>query len=136
MKFNKTTEYALRILSFMALHSDELCSADLLNEKLQIPKKYLQRLLTDLSKAGFISSIRGRKGGFTFARELGSIYLSEIIDFTEGANWTPKCLFGFSECVLENPCAMHNLWAGHFIEQVKMLHSTSLADMKANALQQ
>jgi Rrf2 family protein len=130
MSFSKTTEYALRILSYMSSHDAGLYSAELLFSELHIPKKYLQRLLTDLSKSGFIKSIRGRNGGFTFARDIHSIFLAEIINATEGINWAPKCFFGFNECALENPCVIHTLWTENYNAQAIMLATTSLGDLK------
>jgi Rrf2 family protein len=133
MNFNKTTEYALRILSYMSLHEADLHSAEALFAELHIPKKYLQRILTDLGRGGFIQSIRGRNGGFAFSRDINTIFLSEIINFSEGVDWSPKCIFGFNECALDNPCAIHNLWTDSQVAQAKMLSSTSLADLKKQA---
>lgn len=130
MNFTKTTEYALRTLGYMSLHTDELHSADVLSEKLSVPKKYLQRLLTDLSKAGFLKSARGRNGGFSFDRNPDQIFLSEIISSTEGVDWAPKCIFGFGECAFDNACAMHDIWCDAHNTLVKMLSNTRLTDLK------
>ncbi len=130
MNFSKTTEYALRILSYMSLHETEMQSAEQLFEKLKIPKKYLQRILTDLARSGFIKSIRGRNGGFAFARSPQQISLSEIIASTEGIKWEPKCIFGFGECAFDNACAMHDLWCDTHNSLVTMLTSTRLSDLK------
>lgn len=130
MNFTKTTEYALRILGYMSLHEDILHTAEQLSEKLQIPKKYLQRLLTDLAKNGFLKSVQGRNGGFCFERSPGQIFLSEIIASTEGINWEPKCIFGFGECAFDNACAMHDIWCDTHQSLAAMLKSTRLSDLK------
>ena len=130
MNFSKTTEYALRILGYMSLHANELHSADALSEKLSVPKKYLQRLLTDLSKAGFLKSTRGRNGGFSFDRSPDQIFLSQIVAATEGADWEPKCIFGFGTCAFENACAMHDIWCDTHNSLVTMLNNTRLSDLK------
>ncbi len=130
MNFNKSTEYALRILSYMSLNECDIHTADVLHNNLQIPKKYLQRILTDLVRGNFIISIRGRNGGFTFARNINTITLSEIINFSEGFDWEQKCFFGFKECALDQPCIMHGLWAEKHDAQVRMLNSTTLGDLK------
>ena len=131
MNFNKSTEYALRILSYMSLNESDLYTADVLHENLQIPKKYLQRILTDLVRGNFIISIRGRNGGFSFARDINTIHLAEIINFSEGIAWEQKCFFGFKDCALDQPCIMHNLWAEKHDAQVRMLNSTTLGDLKS-----
>ena len=62
MILSKTSEYALRILAFMSKNEDKLYSAKFLVDTLQISDKYLRRLMTDLTKAGFIYSVQGRDG--------------------------------------------------------------------------
>jgi len=130
MTLSKTTEYALRILAFMAIEEKEKYSSDYIHKQLKIPKKYLQRLLTVLSKNGLIKSERGKYGGFTFAKKANKIFLSDIIKAVEGFPTAPTCFFGFGECVLENPCAMHDIWADSQMNLIKVLSSTKLTDLK------
>lgn len=110
MKFSKTTEYALRILCYMAQEPNKLYPARFLVEKLQISDKYLRRLMTDLSKAGFIKSTHGRDGGYSFSKQPSGIHLWEIIDSVEGFDKYLECVLGFKKCTDHNPCALHNLW--------------------------
>lgn len=58
MKFSKTSEYALRILTYMVKDSTQLYSAKKLIDELKISDKYLRRLMTSLTKAGFIESVQ------------------------------------------------------------------------------
>ena len=129
MTFSKTTEYALRTLTLMATEGKELYSSDYLHKQLKIPKKYLQRLLTDLSKNGLITSIRGKFGGYSFSKNIDSIFLSDIIEAVEGFQTTPSCFFGFSECALEDPCAMHEVWEKSQTDLIKTLSSTKLSEL-------
>lgn len=129
MTFSKTTEYALRALALMTEKPDELLSADCLHKELKIPKKYLQRLLTDLSKSGLIESVRGKYGGYKLGRTSNNIFLSEIIEAVEGFKKEPTCFFGFGECIHPSPCAMHEVWAKSQNEIIKVLSTTSLAQM-------
>jgi len=129
MTFTKTTEYALRTLTFMAQKPDALYSATFLHKQLKIPHNYLQRLLTDLTKCELLKSVRGRHGGFTFFKKIDKIRLSEIINAVEGFKDTPSCFFGFSECAVDNPCAMHEVWTKWQTEIIKKLSTTSLVDL-------
>ncbi len=131
MFISKTSEYALRILTYMALNSETQFSAFTLFHELHIPKRYLMRLLTDLSKSGFIKATRGRNGGYVFARPLSTIYFSEIIDSVEGLLSFEACVLGNTFCPVDKPCVMHQLWdkpKRAFLETIK---STSLADLKS-----
>lgn len=111
MKLSNTSEYALRILFFMARDEAKLYSAKYLIDELKISDKYLRKLMTNLAKAGFISSIQGRDGGYKFNKKVDEIFLSDVIDAVEGMDKYTGCALGFCECSDTNPCAMHKTWA-------------------------
>jgi Rrf2 family protein len=130
MFLSKTSEYALRILTYMALNNETQFSAQNLFKELGIPKRYLMRLLTDLSKSGFIKATRGRSGGYVFAKALDTIYFSEIIESVEGLLSFEGCVLGNAVCPVDKPCAMHQIWEKPkqaFFETIK---KTTLADLK------
>lgn len=130
MKLSKTSEYAIRILSFMAKSEDDLFTAKYLIEKLEISDKYLRRLMTNLTKAGLIISTQGKNGGYTFARGADKIFISEIIDAVEGFEKYLGCILGFDTCSDENPCSMHKVWAKNRDELLKTFSETSLTQLK------
>ncbi len=130
MFLSKTTTYAIRILIFMATDEQPLFSAQYLFEKLNISNRYLRRLLTDLTKHGFITSLRGRNGGFVFARKMDSIFLSEIIEAVEGFNLLETCIMGRTDCKLSPVCAMHGSWLEIRDNMKKTFSLTSLQDIK------
>jgi len=130
MNLSKTSEYALRILSFMAINREERFTAQYLHEKLKIPHRYLRKLLTSLSKRKFIKSNKGRGGGVSLLRKPEKIYLSEIIDSTQGLDVSTSCIFGYKNCLLTEKCVMHDKW-DEARENIKMiLRTTNLADIK------
>ncbi len=104
-------------------------SAKYLVEKLKISDKYLRRLMTDLSKAGFIRSIQGRDGGYIFDRDLRSIVLSDIIEAVEGMDKYMGCILGFDKCSDDNPCVLHDSWVIIREEFISLFHGVSLADL-------
>ena len=118
----------------MAKEPEKLYSAKYLVEQLKISDKYLRRLMTDLSKAGFISSVQGREGGYKFAKRLNEIYLSEIIESVEGMEKYMGCVLGFNQCSDENPCVMHATWSKVRAQFVKTFQNKTLADFNFNEI--
>jgi Rrf2 family protein len=94
----------------MARDADKKYAAKYLVEQLKISDKYLRRILTVLTKAGIIVSIRGREGGYAFQKKIQEIFLSDIVNATGGMDKYQDCVLGFSECSDETPCVLHSQW--------------------------
>lgn len=124
-----TTEYALRILAFMVKDPTRLYSAKYLVEKLKISDKYLRRIMTDLTKAGFIRSVQGRDGGYEFNKNLDEIYLKDIVNMTEGMNKHLACVLGLEQCSDSNPCALHETFRDLRKEYLKIFETKTLANI-------
>lgn len=130
MNFSKTTEYALRILSHMTMDTSKLHRANDMNDTLEIPLRYLRKLLTTLSKSGLLISVQGKGGGYKIGRDLNTIYLFDIVKVTGENRLQNECFFGYTNCTLEYKCAMHDKWATINNNINDVLKSTSLADLK------
>jgi len=113
----------------MAKKPADLYTAKYLIAQLHVSDKYLRRLMTELSKAGFIKSTQGRDGGYTFAKPIDEISLFDIIDSVENMDKLNDCVLGFNECSCTNPCAMHNEWM--IVRQIlnQLFHETKLSDL-------
>ena len=129
MILTKTTEYAVRVLAYMSKEKNQLLSAKYLHEQLNIPYKYLTRLMTDLAKSGYLMSVKGRDGGFRIIKDLKEISLANIVQSVEGMDSFNACILGFHECSNENPCAMHFVWEENKKKLLQTLESTSLSDL-------
>jgi Rrf2 family protein len=129
MNFAKTTSYSLNVLSYLAKHENIIMSASYLHEKLGIPYSYLRQVLGKLSKKGFIDSNRGSTGGFVISRDISTIYLSDIIEATEGMDSFNRCIMGFSKCPFNYGCSIHPVWVEMRMNIINVLKKTSLADL-------
>ncbi len=133
MKFNKTTEYAIRVMVFLADHKDERYSVNQLHQILKIPYKYLGRLMHKLSAAGLAHVTQGKQGGYRIFQDLSRIYLYEIVGVVEGLEDYQRCVLGFPECSSENPCSLHHIWIERQESIKEMIYNTTLADLKGDA---
>ncbi len=111
MQLNKTSKYAIRILSYMANHrGGELLSAREISETLNIPYKFLTKIMTDLVKEGFIVSIRGREGGNKLARDASKITIMQVLNALNEFNNQSECILGIGSCDNRNKCSLHDQW--------------------------
>jgi len=134
MRLSKTSEYALRVLSFMINSDMQVFSAKYLIESLNVPDKYLRRLMTDLSKSGFIKSLKGRDGGYIFAKNANRIYLSQVIDAVEGMDKYEACILGFGDCNDDNPCSLHEKYSPIKEQLIQFLSNTTISELKSDGI--
>ncbi len=108
----------------------KLYSANDIYDKLQIPFRYLRKLLTILSKSGLIKSVQGKNGGYKISKGLSEISLFDIIRATGDDLINNECFFGFGNCVLEKKCAIHDKWTAGSENINNVLTTTTLDDIK------
>jgi len=76
-------EYGLRAL-FTLAESGTPQTADSLAEAQQLPSKFLGSILSDLRRAGIVSSQRGSEGGYRLSRPAGDIALADVMRALDG----------------------------------------------------
>lgn len=111
--FSRACEYALRALLEMAQHPEqESWTVPELSARTDTPAPFLAKTFQSLVKGGILYSIKGRRGGFTFARPPGKISLMEIVEIIDGDALTKNCALGLPACSDVNPCPFHFHWKG------------------------
>ena len=137
MHLHNTTQYAVRILNYLANESDDkLVSAKTLSEKLDIPYKFLAKIMTNLVKEEFIRSIRGREGGFELSRPANEINIAQVLDVISGSLEDKSCILGIGECDTRKKCALHDQWLKPKIMIRKMFEKTTLDMLKGDEFKQ
>jgi len=130
MQLSNTSQYAIRMLAYMADHKDaSLINATELSEALQIPYKFLTKIMTELVKADFITSIRGREGGYTLNREASDIKVDDILKVFHDSIQDEQCVLGIGFCNGMCKCALHDQWMKPKLLLQKMFRESSLKDI-------
>ncbi|APF18958.1 RrF2 family transcriptional regulator [Caldithrix abyssi] len=130
MRLQKTTEHAIRVMTYLAVNKDQRFSVNVLHKELGIPYKYLGRLMSKLAQAGLVQVLQGKHGGYQLGRELEKIYLYEVVGVVEGLEDYDRCILGFPNCSNDNPCPMHHFWSKIQSELKEFLYNTTLADLE------
>lgn len=79
MRLTKQTGYAIRILIDCAVAGDELVKIEPLSQRLDITRQNAFKIVHLLSRAGFLSSVRGPAGGIRLARPADLIKISDVV---------------------------------------------------------
>jgi len=93
---SQTTEYALRAVVYLAQHADESWTTKQIAAATRVPAGYLSKVLQGLSRAGLISSQRGRHGGFQLAGDPEQLTVLEVINAVEPIRRITRCPLNLS----------------------------------------
>ena len=129
MKLNNTSQYAIRIVTFIVQNgSKNKYNAKYISEKLSIPYKYLTKIMTQLVEANIIISTRGREGGYSIEKELSQITIGDILEAVKESLHQKECLLGNGPCDERKKCVLHDKWTSPKRAISDMFRNTTLED--------
>ncbi|MFN0118358.1 MAG: RrF2 family transcriptional regulator [Elusimicrobiota bacterium] len=134
MIYSKTSGYAIRALSYMASfplgHSVGIGS---IAKGCRVSPTYMAKVLQVLTHAGFISSIRGAKGGYVFRKDPSKISLLDVIQTTDNSKKSPlnNCVMGLAECSNVHPCLVHYEWKKMNVVMKKKLKKSTVLQLSS-----
>ena len=129
MKLNITSQYAIRMLIYVAQKNQQKHSSKEISELLEIPYKSLARIITQLVSANILNSSRGREGGISIERPLKEIKLIEILEAVKEEILDKACILGLGHCNSIEKCALHDQWTAPKEAMIDMFHNTTLEAM-------
>ena len=114
MKVSTKGRYALRIMLDLAMHnSGELVPLKDIARRQGITLKYMEQIISPLSKAGFVQSLRGSSGGYRLARNPSDYTVGSILRVLEGPLAPTACLAtDINECPRAESCPTISFWNG------------------------
>ena len=104
--------YALRVmLSFAQRGGDEYVPLKEIAEAEGISQKYLESIVTILSKANFLDAVHGKGGGYRLNRRPEDYTVGSILKLTEGSLAAVSCTAqGESACSRTTCCEALPMW--------------------------
>ena len=85
MRISAKVDYAVRAMCELAAYEGEPpLKAEQIASAQEIPLSYLENILVDLRRAGFVRSLRGQVGGYRMARPAADITIAYVIRAVEG----------------------------------------------------
>jgi Rrf2 family protein len=128
-------DYALKTILDLALHYGESPVAiHDLAKRADIPVKFLEQILLDLKRGGFVLSRRGKVGGYLLAKAPGEIKLGEVIRFIDGPIEPIACVNKkYHGCNDIYKCAFRDIWAAVADSTAKIIDSVTFEDLAKRA---
>lgn len=132
---SKKTKYGIKALAYIAKREDRkpVQTAEIASSE-NISHKFLESILLDLRKSGFLGSKKGKGGGYYLIKSPKEIMMTDVIRVLEGPiamlpcvslNYYERC----EDCPNEANCCVHALMIQVRDSTLKVLGKNSLADI-------
>ena len=110
MQLTSTTDYAIRIVCYLAAQRQMISTSEL-SQELSVPSSYIPKITKKLKQAGIIKACEGTNGGYMLAKQPENISLMEIISCVEETMAINRCLEEDRFCSrnLEDTCKIHKI---------------------------
>ena len=93
LSLTKATDYAILALAYLdGVPPEAVASTKEIAEHYTIPVELLAKVLQRLGKQGLVSAHQGRGGGYSLARPISSISITEVVEAVEGPIAIACCL--------------------------------------------
>jgi Rrf2 family protein len=112
MKISTRGRYALRLMVDLAASpGDEFVTIKSVAARQEISEKYLEQIITVLSRAGFVKSARGAQGGYKLSKPAEEYTVGMILRAIEGSLVPVKCMEDEpNQCPRCNQCVTLDVW--------------------------
>ncbi len=123
--------YALRVMIDLAeQHTQDRTPLKEIAERQCISQKYIEAIMTLLSKNGFVEAVHGKGGGYKLNKKPEEYRVGDILRLTEGSLSPVACLEkGAAECPRKSECRTLSLWTKLDDLVENYLDSVTLADL-------
>jgi Rrf2 family protein len=113
MLVTQKTQYALRAIFELAKHQEKgLRKISDIARAQAIPERFLEVILSQLKRSGFVTSKRGYHGGYRLITPPEEISVGDILRFMEQSQDPLHCIACISrcKCPLNGGCAFKPMW--------------------------
>lgn len=131
---SQRTRYAIRALLHLGDHYGEgpIQLAEIA-DKQNIPAKFLTVILSEMKRAGFVETMRGKEGGYWLSRPPTEITYGDIVRATRGSLALVPCAARLAyapcdHCVTEAECRLRAVMLSVRDETANILDRLSLAE--------
>lgn len=131
LQLGRRADYAIRAAVDLARHaSDERRrKARSIAGEMDIPIGYVPQILAELVRAGLVTSVAGRDGGYRLARPAVEVDLLEVVRAVDGELRSTVCVLRGGPCRWDDMCAVHVPWVRAQDAILASLAATTLEEL-------
>lgn len=135
MRLTTMTDYAMRLLMYVAQHPARLCTIAEVASVYGISEAHLMKITHQLGLQGWLETVRGKGGGMRLAAPPADINLGAVVRSIEPDFYLVDCLTRDTTCSLSGHCKLTGIMSGALQSLMHYLDGYTLADLLVPAQQ-
>lgn len=133
MRLNQASDFALRVLMFVATNQTDLSKIDDISKRYNISRAHLMKIVNRLARAGLLQTVRGRNGGLRLNLSPEDIRIGDVVRAIEEDFALVECMRGHeNKCIITSACHLTAIFAEALAEFLNVLDRYTLADVTQN----
>ncbi len=129
MRLTTMTDYAMRLLMYVAQHPARLCTIAEVASVYGISEAHLMKITHQLGLQGWLETVRGKGGGMRLAAAPADINLGAVVRSIEPDFYLVDCLTRDTTCSLTGHCKLTGIMSGALQSLMHYLDGYTLADL-------
>lgn len=129
MRLTLLTDYALRLLMYVAQQPDRLCTIAEITQAYGVSEAHLRKVTHQLGLRGWIETVRGKGGGIRLAHPPSTIHIGAVVRSLEPDFDLVECFSSGNTCVLTGDCRLTRVLDGALRSFLQHLDGVTLADI-------
>jgi Rrf2 family nitric oxide-sensitive transcriptional repressor len=129
MRLTLHTDFSLRVLIQVGLTGGELTTISDIARSFDISRHHLTKVVNDLSRKGYLDTVRGRNGGIRLMRKPEEINVGQMVRDIEDRLDIIGCLETKGYCRIERVCVLRSVLADATEAFLAVLDGHTLADL-------
>ncbi|MFA5199577.1 MAG: Rrf2 family transcriptional regulator [Candidatus Omnitrophota bacterium] len=112
MRITYKGDYAMKALLDLSIHYElGVSTINDIAKRIDAPVKFLEQVLLELKKGGFVESRRGNVGGYHLAKDPAEITLGQVVRCIEGPIEPISCVEkNYTKCTDLSCCLFRGIW--------------------------
>ena len=135
MKLTRFTDYSLRVLMHLGLQDNGRVTIREISDSYGISRNHLMKVVSLLTRLGYLDARRGPGGGIALARPASEISLADVVVDMEDDLNIVECFSKDGTCVISPVCELKCILSQALSAYLDTLKNYTLADLltpKAN----
>lgn len=133
MRMTFHTDYALRMLVYVAMRPDTVCTVHQIAQTYGLSRNHLLKVAQTLARLGYVETMRGRTGGIRLGKPAGEINIGALVRATEEDFSLVECMQPHGgACAISPGCLLKGMFSEALAAYLAVLDRYTLADAVRN----